>query len=116
MSSKYDVIKHQVAPILNGAKRDCAAIESAGKSILRTVDEAISASGEGNPVAGALIEFGASTTGYVRDALNLAGRVVGAGFNATNAYIEADFHMTANVHRVLEVGITRPIDHKLETT
>jgi hypothetical protein len=112
--SSYDIIRHQVAPILNGAKTDCSAIETTTKSVLSTIEEAVTAAGSGNPVAGALTGFGASTTGYLRDALTLAARVVGAGFTATNAYIQADYHMTQNVHRALRGGITTPLEQKLE--
>jgi Family of unknown function (DUF6507) len=103
--SKYDIIRNQVAPILNGARTDCEAIQKEAKSLLSLVADGTEAAGPGTLVAGALAGFGYSTAGHVRDALSLAGRVVGAGFNATNAYIRADFHMTGNVHRAIGAGL-----------
>jgi hypothetical protein len=112
MASDYDIIKHQVEPIFKGAKGDYLAIEKSAKGILRTIEDGVGACGDEGPVAGALHAFGASTVGTLREALGLASRVITAGYNATNAYIEADFHMTGNVRRALDVGITAPWEHK----
>jgi hypothetical protein len=48
----------------------------------------------------------------MRKALEVASRVITAGYTAMNAYIEADFHMTSNAHRALQEVITGPWEHK----
>jgi hypothetical protein len=110
--SAYDVIQHQVAPILRGAKRDCLDIERTGESILKTIQDGVTACGDDSAVAGALKVFGASTAGTLHEALALATAVITAGYKATNAYIEADFQMTGNVHKALQSVIAEPWEHK----
>lgn len=113
MTTKYDILKHQVAPILQDAGNDTNALALAGKHVSSQLDQVMGACTL--PMfSGAVRGYQASVVAELQEALALAARVISAATTATRDYVLADYHMTDHAHQALRAGIPTPQEIKLE--
>lgn len=113
MTTRYDIIRHQVVPVIEHTAHRTGALLSAGKKTESDLGDAYSAC-RAPSTAAALQAFRGSFADELNVALRLAERVITAGATATKDYVMADYHMTAHAHHALEEAIPNPRDHVLE--
>lgn len=113
MTTKYNIIQHQVAPILQDAAHAGESLGHAGQNVTSQIAQALAAC-QLPLVAGALQDYEDSVGATLASAVSLASRVITAGATATNDYVQADYRMTQQAHQALKAGIPTAVEIKLE--
>jgi hypothetical protein len=113
MSTEYNILKHQVIPILQDTGTQADALRKSGLRLESEIENVRGAC-QVDIVKGALEVFKSNVMETLYDAVSLGGRVVSGGVAATKEYIMADYHMTAQAHRALRDAIPPPLDPRLE--